>query len=369
MSADERLREAVTLHREENRGRDLRHDAARRRAVPGDLAQHPGEGRDRAAARAARRRRDRGRVPCHLAGRLRGGSGDRPQRRGPGRSAALPGPRRPTSMRPGERQGLPIARESTPSSRPPTSTSSTSSRRPRRRQGAGQGGGRARPRALRGRRVLADGRDPGRRRVHGRGLRDRDRGGRRRRQRPRHRRLHDPRRVRGATSTRPLRAGAEPARRAAVGPLPRRPRPRGRELLRRRPGRSAAGRVRGQRDRGAGRQLLAGGDRDAAADPQRRARLRHRRSRRPSSPGRAAWSRGSPATWSSPTRRSSAATRSRTSPGSTRTACSRSARRSRSWTPATSGSTRTRSCSASTRAATRSATRSSSSASRSRATP
>ena len=66
------------------------------------------------------------------------------------------------------------------------------------------------------------------------------------------------------------------ARRRALGPLPRRPRARGRQLLRRRAGRRPPGRVRDQRDRRAGRQLLAGGDRDAAADPPRRARARHR---------------------------------------------------------------------------------------------
>ena len=53
---------------------------------------------------------------------------------------------------------------------------------------------------LRGRRVLADGRDPRRRRVHRRGLRDRGRGGRDRRQHPRHRRLHDARRSTRTTS-------------------------------------------------------------------------------------------------------------------------------------------------------------------------
>ena len=67
------------------------------------------------------------------------------------------------------------------------------------------------------------------------------------------------------------------ARGRALGPLPRRPRARRRQLLRRAAGRRAPGRVRDQRDRRAGRQLLAGGDRDAAADPQRRARARHRR--------------------------------------------------------------------------------------------
>ena len=53
---------------------------------------------------------------------------------------------------------------------------------------------------LRRRRVLADGRDPGRRRVHGRGLRDRRRRGRDRDQHPRHGRLHDARGVRAPTS-------------------------------------------------------------------------------------------------------------------------------------------------------------------------
>ena len=61
----------------------------------------------------------------------------------------------------------------------------------------------------------------------------------------------------------------------ALGPLPRRPRPRGRQLLRRSAGGGAPGRVRGQRDRRARRQLLARGDRDAAADAPRRARARH----------------------------------------------------------------------------------------------
>ena len=51
--------------------------------------------------------------------------------------------------------------------------------------------------------------------------------------------------------------------RSSLGPLPRRPGPGRRQLLRRRAGRRAPGRVRRQRDRRAGRQLLAGGDRDA----------------------------------------------------------------------------------------------------------
>ena len=72
-----------------------------------------------------------------------------------------------------------------------------------------------------------------------------------------------------------LRAGSGPRRRRGLGSLPRRPRPGRRQLLRGAAGRRAPGRVRGQRDRRARGQLLAGGDRDAAADPPRRARPRH----------------------------------------------------------------------------------------------
>ena len=59
------------------------------------------------------------------------------------------------------------------------------------RQGPGARGGRARQAVRRRRRVLADGRDPRRRRVHRRGGADRARRGRDDDQHPRHRRLHD----------------------------------------------------------------------------------------------------------------------------------------------------------------------------------
>ena len=65
------------------------------------------------------------------------------------------------------------------------------------------------------------------------------------------------------------------------------------------------GRVRGQRDRRARRQLLAGGDRDAAADAPRRARPRHRPRHPRAGAHEPAWSRASPATRCSRTRRSS----------------------------------------------------------------
>ena len=70
-----------------------------------------------------------------------------------------------------------------------------------------------------------------------------------------------------------LRARARPARRRALGPLPRRPRAGGRQLAGRRAGRRAAGRVRGQRHRRARGQRVAGGADHAAAHAPRRARL------------------------------------------------------------------------------------------------
>ncbi len=70
-------------------GTDLRHHAARRRAVAGHLAEQPGEGGDRVAARSSRRGRDRGRLPDHQPRRLRGRAGDRP--RGGGARDLRPG--------------------------------------------------------------------------------------------------------------------------------------------------------------------------------------------------------------------------------------------------------------------------------------
>ena len=72
-------------------------------------------------------------------------------------------------------------------------------------------------------------------RVHGRGDPDRDRRGRDHDQRARHRRLHDAARVRGDVRG-AVRAGAGPARRDALGPLPRRPRAGHGQLARRRHG-------------------------------------------------------------------------------------------------------------------------------------
>ena len=77
----------------------------------------------------------------------------------------------------------------------------------------------------------------------------------------------------------------------AVRPLPRRPRPGGRELVRRAAGGRAPGRVRDQRHRRARGQRVARGDRDAAAHARGRRRLHDRPSTRARSRAPAGWSR------------------------------------------------------------------------------
>ena len=76
---------------------DLRHNAARRGAVAGHLAERDREARDRPPARAAERRHHRSRLPDRLARRLRGGAGDRARGRRPGH-------RRPGAREPGGRR-------------------------------------------------------------------------------------------------------------------------------------------------------------------------------------------------------------------------------------------------------------------------
>ena len=105
---------------------------------------------------------------------------------------------------------------------------------------------------------------------------DRDRRGRDHDQHPRHRRLHDAARVRRLPDA-AVRARAGAARRRAVGPLPRRSGPGGRQLDRRRDGRRAPGRVRGQRHRRARRQRRARGDHHADRHAAGGARRAHRR--------------------------------------------------------------------------------------------
>ncbi len=72
--------------------------------------------------------------------------------------------------------------------------------------------------------------------------------------------------------------GARAEGRGRLGPLPRRPGHGGGELVRGADRGRAPGRVRGERHRRARRQRVAGGDRDAAADPALERRARHRAS-------------------------------------------------------------------------------------------
>ena len=104
----------------------LRHHAARRGAVPGHLAEHGREARDRPAARAPRRRRDRGGLPDRLARRLRGGAARSPARSRARSSPAWRALMPRTSTAPGKRYARPSDLGSTRSSRRRTSTSCTS---------------------------------------------------------------------------------------------------------------------------------------------------------------------------------------------------------------------------------------------------
>ena len=123
--------------------------------------------------------------------------------RGPGDRRPGPRARRRHRRARGRPCATPSARASTRSSRRRTSTSSTSCR-PRARTSRARRAPRSRTRKalVRRRRVLADGRHARRRRVHRRGLPDRDRRGRDDDQHPGHRRLHDARGVHRASSTR-----------------------------------------------------------------------------------------------------------------------------------------------------------------------
>ena len=127
-------------------------------------------------------------------------AGDRPRGRGPGDLRPRPHPQGGHRRRLGRDQGrrAPAHPHLHLDLRHPHRAPAAD--HPRGRQGPGAGRGGAGQVLLRRRRVLADGRDPRRRRVHGRGLRDRGRRGRDGDQHPRHRRLHDAGGVRGATS-------------------------------------------------------------------------------------------------------------------------------------------------------------------------
>ena len=215
----------------------------------------------------------------------------RPSGRSPARSTApviagLARAMRPTSSAPPRRYARPSARASTRSSPRATSTSSTSCSPRARTSEGGARGGRRTPLAGRGRRVLARWTPP----APTSSSPPRCSRSRSTRARPRST-SPTPSATRCPTSTRaswpPLRARPGAARRRAVGPLPRRPRAGGRQLVRRRAGGRAPGRVRDQRHRRARGQRLARGDRDAAARARPTSASR-RASTRARSPARAA---------------------------------------------------------------------------------
>ena len=193
-------------------------------------------------------------LPDHLAGRLRGRAGDRARRSRARSSRAWRAPTWRTST--------PPTRRSSDAERPRIHTFiSTSDIHIEHQLQTTREDVKGQARAavahareyVRGRRVLADGRDPRRPRVHRRGVRDRHRGGRDDDQHPRHRRLHDARTSTPTYLRAAVRAGARARGRRRVGALPRRPRPGGRQLVRRRARRRAPGGVRDQRDRRARR--------------------------------------------------------------------------------------------------------------------
>ena len=215
-----------------------------------------------------------------------------------------------------------------------------------------------RPRAVRGRGVLARGRLAHRARVPGAGGRSGDRGRRDNHQHSGHGRLYGAGRVRRAVPLpAPARARHRPGH--ALGALPRRSGHGGRQQPDGRGRRRAADRVHDQRHRRARRQLLARGSGDGA-DTRARPSSTCRPACRPRACIRpAAWSRASPACRFRATRQWSARTPSRTSRASTSTACSRTTRPTRSCGPRMWACRAATSCSASTAAATRSASASS----------
>ena len=281
------------------------------------------EARDRAPARAARRRRDRGGLSDRERGRLRGGQGGRAggARRLDLRARAhrARGRRARRARARGRRCAAHphVHRDERHPSAPQAADEPRGSARrgrPRRAPGA----------RLRGRRrVLGRGRDAQRLGLPGRGV---PRGGRGRRshaERARHGRLHAARRVRGADPP-PAREGSRRRLGDLLRALPQRPRPRRLEQSRGGARGRAPDRVHRERDRRARGQHLARRGGHGDQDPARMCMPGSTpRSSRPRSTRRAACSRRRSACRCSRTRRSSATTRSRTRPASTRTACSR----------------------------------------------
>ena len=154
------------------------------------------EARDRPPARAARRRHHRGRLPDRLAGRLRGRAGDRaggrrPDHRGLARANAADIEAAWNAVKDAARPRIHTFIATSDIHIEHQLQKTREDVKGLARAAVAQARG-----LLRGRRVLARGRHARRRRVHRRGLPDRDRRGRDDDQHPRHRRLHDARGVR-----------------------------------------------------------------------------------------------------------------------------------------------------------------------------
>jgi hypothetical protein len=236
---------------------DLRHDAARRGAVPRGHDDLGREARDRASARAARRRRHRSRLPGRVTDDLAAVQaiaervGARPVE---GRADAEPpiicGLARAT-QRDIERawEGIQPAKPADPHL-PGDERSAHGAQAPhvagRRAGSSSRHGGATREELLRRRRVQPRGRGTERARVSLRSAHTRDRRGRDHDQHPRHGRLHDARRVRRADPRHP-RQRAGRLRRHPLRALPRRSRPRDGQLARGHSRRRAPGRVHHQR--------------------------------------------------------------------------------------------------------------------------
>ena len=192
--------------------------------------------------------------------------------------------------------------------------------------GAGGDSGRRQPGAgtHRRRRVQPAGRHPHAPRLHDGGT-----GGRRRvrgddAEHPRHRRLRHPLGFRRPDPVRPPR---DQGRLHPLDPLPQRSRTGDGQLAGRRPGRCAPGRGVRQRAGGASGKCRPGRSGYGAEDPPGPVpRPDHGRAHRGAGADQPPGQPRSPATRSSSTKRSSAATLSATSPGFTNTACSPSAR-------------------------------------------
>ena len=193
----------------------LRHHPARRRAGARRRPDRRREARGRPPARAPQGRRHRGRLPGRLARRLRGGPPDRPgdPRRDRRRGARPLQGRRPATGDRGDqgRRAAAPPRLHRDQRHPPQAQAPD-----RPRDGARRGGplGPLRARAARPRRrdrVLRRGRLAHRPRLPAPGLRGGRRGRRLDGQHPRHRRLRDPVRVRGARRARRRRSSATQA--------------------------------------------------------------------------------------------------------------------------------------------------------------